>query len=128
MKTPTTLQYVSTIRGFEEQQTGGNYVHYGLVFRVSKEMLLPENMARYVRLMESHHKEVGKLIKKVSRDIGGQVGDVLERYEVFDPDGETFHVIFRVPFRVPADCQARVPHNRLDECLAEDGTLVLGQG
>ena len=92
MEQKFTVAYYSTTRGVTQQQTGGEIVYYGKVFKIAKP-LFDEDVA------VDFEKEIGELIDEIHvkglEPLSGE--PTVERYETWDLESGDVWVMYRMP-------------------------------
>jgi hypothetical protein len=93
MSTQKEIAYFSTIRG-QADQINEDYVYYGLTFRVKREEVKAGG-ERVMRVMQDQFEAVEDLIHELESDY--EVGEIIERYEVFEHSTGDMLVLYRIP-------------------------------
>jgi hypothetical protein len=92
MSQKVTVAYYSTTRGVTQQQTGGEMVYHGKIYRIAK--------SRFDEKAEvDFEKEIGELVDEIHdkglEPLSGEIA--VERYETWDLEDGDVWVMYRMP-------------------------------
>jgi hypothetical protein len=92
MSNQLTVAYYSTTRGVTQQQTGGEMVYFGKVFRIPKPLFDEEVQVEF-------EKEIAELVEEIeAKGLQPLLSDAtVERYETWDTESEDVWVMYRMP-------------------------------